>query len=94
MKFPSHLNCDGKIVSEMGPCFARQGASDTGFQLFSGVTSVYRWNENIHNIDVLMIAMTSQITNVSIVYLTICSGADQGKHQSSASLAFVKGIHR
>ena len=21
MKFPSHLNCDGKIVSEMGPCF-------------------------------------------------------------------------
>ena len=25
---------------------------------------------------------------------TVCSGADQRKHQSSASLAFVRGIHR
>ena len=28
------------------------------------------------------------------VYLTLISGADQIKHQSSASLAFVQGIHR
>ena len=28
------------------------------------------------------------------VYWTVCSGADQRKHQSSASLAFVRGIHR
>ena len=41
-----------------------------------------------------MRAMASQITGVSIVYLTVCSGADQRKHQSSASLAFVRGIHR
>ena len=41
-----------------------------------------------------MSAMTSQITGVSIIYSTVCSGADQRKHQSSASLAFVKGIHR
>ena len=27
-------------------------------------------------------------------YSTVCSGADQRKHQSSASLAFVRGIHR
>ena len=33
--------------------------------------------------------MASQITGVSIVYSTVCSGADQRKHQSSASLAFV-----
>ena len=39
-------------------------------------------------------AMASQITSVSIVYSLFCSGADQRKHQSSASLAFVKGIHR
>ena len=39
-------------------------------------------------------AMTSQIYGVSIVYSNICSGADQKKHQSSASLAFVRGIHR
>ena len=39
-------------------------------------------------------AMASQITGVSIVYSTVCSGADQRKRQSSASLAFVWGIHR
>ena len=32
--------------------------------------------------------LPSQITGVSIVYSTVCSGADQRKHQSSASLAF------
>ena len=36
----------------------------------------------------------SQITNLTIVYSTVYSGADQRKHRSSASLAFVKGIHR
>ena len=41
-----------------------------------------------------MSAMASQITGVSIVYSTFCSGTDQRKHQSSASLAFMKGIHR
>ena len=29
-----------------------------------------------------------------VFYSTICSGADQRKHQSPASLAFVRGIHR
>ena len=41
-----------------------------------------------------MSAMASQVTGVSIVYSTVCSGADQGNHQSSASLAFVRGIHQ
>ena len=36
----------------------------------------------------------SQITGVSTVYSIVCSGADQRLHQSSASLAFVRGIHR
>ena len=39
-------------------------------------------------------AMVSQITSISIVYSTVWSGADQGKYQISALLAFVKGIHR
>ena len=38
--------------------------------------------------------MASQITSVSIVHSTVCSGADQRIHQSSVSLAFVSGIHR
>ena len=41
-----------------------------------------------------MSTIASQITSLTIVYSTIYSGADQSKHQSSASLAFVWGIHR
>ena len=48
----------------------------------------------VHYSDVIMSMMVCQITSVSIVCLTICSGADQRKHQSSVSLAFVRGIHR
>ena len=50
-------------------------------------------NEMIINIllkrhsDVIMSAMASQITGVSIVYSAVCSGTDQRKQQSSASLA-------
>ena len=47
-----------------------------------------------HCSDFIMSAMASQITSVSIVCLTVCPGADQRKHQSSASLAFVRGVHR
>ena len=38
--------------------------------------------------------IVSQITSLTIVYSTVYSGADQRKHQSSASLAFVRGIHQ
>ena len=39
-------------------------------------------------------AMASQMTSLIIVYSTVYSGADQRKRQSSASLAYVRGIHR
>ena len=39
-------------------------------------------------------AIASQITSLAIVYSTVYSGWDQRKHQSSESLAFVRGIHR
>ena len=38
-----------------------------------------------------MNAMASQITSVTIVYSTVDSGADQRKHQSSASLDMCAG---
>ena len=47
-----------------------------------------------HYNDTMMSAMASQITGISIVYSTVCSGLDQRKHQSSASLAFVRGSDR
>ena len=45
-----------------------------------------------HYTDVIMRAMAPQITSLTIIYSTAYSGADQRKHQSSASLAFVRGI--
>ena len=52
----------------------------------------YIWQS--HYGDVIMGAIAFQITSLTIVYSTVYSDADQRKHQSSASLAFVWGIHR
>ena len=54
---------------------------------------LWHWLKSHYN-DVIMDAMASQITSLAVVYATVYSGADQRKHQSSASLAFVRGIHR
>ena len=47
-----------------------------------------------HYSDVAMYSVVSQIAGVSIVCPIFYLGAGQRKHQSSVSLAFVKGIHR
>ena len=47
-----------------------------------------------HYSDVIMGAIASQITGITIVYFTVCSGADQRKRQSFVSLTFMRGIHR
>ena len=52
------------------------------------------WYFKMHYGDVIMGTIASQITILTIVYSTVYSDADQRKHQSSASLAFVRGIYR
>ena len=47
-----------------------------------------------HYDDIIMTTIASQITSLTGVYSTVYSDADQRKHQSSGSLAFVGGIHR
>ena len=47
-----------------------------------------------HYNDVIMGTMASQIDSLTIVFSTVYSDADQRKNQSSASLAFMRGIHR
>ena len=47
-----------------------------------------------HYCGVVMGVMASQITSLTYAYSAVYSGADQRKHQSSASLACVRGIHR
>ena len=59
---------------------------------FVDVTLLYSL---VHYNDVIMRAIASQIISLTIVYSTIYSGTDERKqHQSSASLAFVRGLHR
>ena len=60
-------------------------------KVFSEYSSLF---PDSHYSDVIMGTMTSQITSLTIVYSTVYSGADQRKYQSSASLAFVRRIHR
>ena len=44
-----------------------------------------------HYDDVIMTMLASHITSLTVVYSIVYLGADQRKHQSSASLAFVRG---
>ena len=55
---------------------------------------VLKLSYRYHYSEVIKRTMESQFTGVSIVCTTVCSGADQEKYQSSASLAFVRRIHR
>ena len=71
-------------------CCPSQANVNPGNRFSTKLISFLIWHYN----DVKMNAMASQITSVSIVCLTVYSGADQRKHQSSASLAFVRWIHR
>ena len=99
----THLSC---IVDIMATGIsAKQGAgasASTPLTWLSGNSTVsapeniiLAWIENaVHQNDVIMSNMASQITSFTMVYTTVSSGADQRKHQSSASLAFVWGIHR
>ena len=56
-------------------------------------TASFTLTVRIHYNDVIMDAIAFQITSLVIVYLAVHSDADQRKYQSSASLAFVRGIH-
>ena len=63
-------------------------------QCFGSINTPWTNKTSDHYGDVIMGAITSHITSLTIVYSTVNSEADQRKHQSSASLAFVRGIHR
>ena len=63
------------------------------YQYFDGLVQE-RGNSLAHYNDVIMSAMASEITNLMSVFAAVYSGTDERKHQSSPSLAFVRGIHR
>ena len=98
-------DCSNDWTSEFGALRSIAAIRGEIFDDANRLTSAPAWNTNgwwqesfrvirWHYDDVIMGAMASQITSLMIVYLNVYSGADQSKHQSSASLAFVWGIPR
>ena len=65
-----------------------------GHKVFARIIHIFNiiWIYNYS--DVTMSAIASQIAFLAIVYSAAYSGPDQRKHQSPASLVFVRGIHR
>ena len=100
----SYCGCTGKsygfIFDSWVKCASHRHKTNCwGKQLFrpsNPMKSVIHWSRvtHMHYGDVIMSAMASQITSITSVYSNVYSGADQRKHQSSALLAFVRGIHR
>ena len=78
-KTPSVFPCHGVIMNK-----------HVGDLCISHIRLIQAFHYN----DVIMGAIASQITSLTIVYSIVYSDADQRKHQSSASLVFVRGIHR
>ena len=74
--------------------FPSQWAQKDGTKWYSLILISINLFRTMHYDDVTMGTIASQITNLTIVYSTLYSGADQSKHQRPASLAFVWGIHR
>ena len=84
---------DGLVVRIFGSALGRACSREREFLLLQVHGHLVRL-QTMHYGDVIMGTIASRITSLTIVYSTVYSGADQRKHQSSASLAFVWGIHR
>ena len=84
--FYSHWNCLQRFFSGFRINILAPGLGSTVKSCLIGMTS---WRH-----DVMTSAMAFQITGVSIVCSTVCSGVDQRKYQSSTAVALVTGIHR
>ena len=83
------------IAAMITPTWQRATAGpDSPRGLFNMQIHLKILRKDYHYDDVIMSSMASQITSLTIIYSTVYSGPDQRKHQSSASLAFVRGIHR
>ena len=88
---PQHLHASSNSTAVyLIGCLLVVGTS--GLQ--TKVQEMCRGGWQIHYTDVIMTTMASQITSLTVVYSIVYSGADQRKHQNSASLASVRGIHR
>ena len=95
-EFPAHGQLRGKCFHLMTSSCIVTEITTRLIYFVSHAMHMGKWphSNRIHYNDIIMGAKASQITSLTIVYSIVYSDADQGKHQISASLAFVRGIHR
>ena len=95
-EFPAQMSSNAKNVyiwwrhHDATHPYPPHGCSPIKIMMFS----VCDTSRPSHYCEAIMDTVASQITSLAIVYSTVYLDADQSKHQSSASLAFVWGIHR
>ena len=82
------------VIVQITPHYMNTMIAAMGRYAVWTVRSIDGTGTRFHYNDVIRGAIASQITSLTIVYSTVYSGGDQRKHQRSASLAFVWGIHR
>ena len=87
---PKVALCGNSPASPWGKGTRTLGTMDT----VGGVHGMVGTDSLNHYCDVIMSSMASHIPGVTTVCSTVCSGADEGEHQSSASLTYVRGIYR
>ena len=96
----AHLKSNLSHYSDVIWCGRDSTVCLTVYSDLQKTTHPYWWTQGLplqlHHYSgvIIMSTIASQITGVSIVYSTVCSGENQRKHQSRASLVFVRGIHR
>ena len=91
----NHLGQDYWIIwGKWGIAERRASIHTTGQGYKQGVIHRLMSYHCFHYNDIIMGAIASQLTSLTIVYSIVYSDTDQRKHQSSASLALVQGIHR
>ena len=92
-----HVECYNRWATGMGH-FVNLWFGSLALAIYIGLITVIVfpcWRlDSLHYSDVIMGAIAYQVTSLTIVYSTVYSDADQRKHQSFASLAFVRGFHR
>ena len=78
----------------------QQAISWANIDLIMAFTTHIKWQilqgtrcHSHHYCDVIMVKMASKITSLTTVYSTVHAGAEQRKHQSSASLGFVSPVN-
>ena len=88
------------ITAVLHPISYHTGPRYCGTWLYIGtqiycLTTIYgRVSGNAFYSDIIISAIASQITSLTIACSTVYSGTDHRQHLVSASLAFVRGIHQ